>query len=385
MKIISVVGARPNFMKIAAFADAIQTHNSLGKAPYIHHKIIHTGQHYDERMTDTFFRTLSIPKPDLNLHIGSGSHAEQVGNTMIAFEKALIADRPDWVVVLGDVNATLACSIAAAKLQIKVCHIEAGLRSDDFSMPEEINRIITDRISSLLLTPDLKASENLRKEGIPDEKIKFVGNIMIDTLNRHLEKAKSFQVEEVMRFNSFDGKSSIPKNYVLLTLHRPSNVDDNEAIKRITSWVTGVLSKKETVIWVVHPRTEAQLKKLALLEEIKSASNVILLHPLDYLHMLKLSSGSKLIVTDSGGLQEEATVLGKPCLVLRPNTERPLTLAKNGGACLLVDNQIDSLNDALDFVSSNEIKPQIPDRWDGKTSERCLEALLDCQSKISHG
>ncbi len=384
MKIISVVGARPNFMKIAAFADAIQTHNSLGKAPYIHHKIIHTGQHYDERMTDTFFRTLSIPEPDLNLQIGSGTHAEQVGNTMIAFEKVLMAEKPDWVVVPGDVNATLACSIAAAKLQIKVCHIEAGLRSDDHSMPEEINRIITDRISTLLLTPDLMASENLQKEGIPDKKIRFVGNIMIDTLNRHLEKAQSLHIQEIIRLNSFDGESSVPENYVLLTLHRPSNVDDYEALSRITTWIRETLSKNQTVIWVVHPRTEAQLKKLALLDEIKSASNVILLHPLDYLHMLKLSSGSKLIVTDSGGLQEEATVLGKPCLVLRPNTERPLTLAKHGGACLLVDNQIDSLNQALDFVSSNEIKPQVPEKWDGKTSERCLEALLDCQSKLSH-
>lgn len=384
MKIISVVGARPNFMKIAAFADAIEAHNSQGKVPYINHKIIHTGQHYDERMTDTFFRTLSIPEPDLNLQIGSGTHAEQVGNTMIAFEKVLMAERPDWVVVPGDVNATLACSIAAAKLQIKVCHIEAGLRSADNSMPEEINRIITDRISTLLLTPDLMASENLQKEGVPDEKIRFVGNIMIDTLNRHFKKAQSIQIQEIIQLNSFDGKSSLPENYVLLTLHRPSNVDDYEALSRITTWIRESLSKNQTVIWVVHPRTESQLKKLALWEEIESASNVILLHPLDYLHMLKLSSCSKLIVTDSGGLQEEATVLGKPCLVLRLNTERPLTLAKHGGTCLLVDNQIDSLNQALDFVSSNKTKPQVPEKWDGKTSERCLKALLDCQSKLNH-
>ena len=385
MKIISVVGARPNFMKIAAFAQAIQSHNALGKKPFINHILIHTGQHYDERMTDTFFKTLSIPEPDLNLQIGSGSHAEQVGLTMIAFEKVLLKERPDWVVVPGDVNATLACSIAAAKLQIKVCHIEAGLRSNDHTMPEEINRIITDRISNLLLTPDLLAKENLIKEGVAENKIHFVGNVMIDTLLKHIKKAVSLDRSEVYSSNSIIERSFDPDNYVLMTLHRPSNVDDPEALKRITDWVENTLSKSISVIWVIHPRTENQLKKLSLWEKLISTENMLFLYPLDYHHMLKLSSESDLIITDSGGLQEEATVLKKPCLVIRPNTERPITLVSNGGSCILVDNHEGSLNEALARVRSNKIHPQTPLRWDGKASERCLEAILSSDSIANDG
>jgi UDP-N-acetylglucosamine 2-epimerase (non-hydrolysing) len=382
MKIISVVGARPNFMKIAAFSEAIKKHNEQGYTPFVDHKIIHTGQHYDTRMTDAFFEALSIPQPDLNLHIGSGTHAEQVGYTMIAFEKVLLEERPDWVVVPGDVNATLACSIAAAKLQIKVCHIEAGLRSNDHTMPEEINRILTDRISSLLLTPDRLATENLLREGVPSEKIAFVGNIMIDTLNRHIETAKALDKFEVIEQNEIFKKQLKPTNYVLVTLHRPSNVDDEEALKRITSWVKNTLSKNKTVIWVIHPRTASQMKLLGIWNTILESENIIFLHPLNYHEMLKLSSESDLIITDSGGLQEEATILGKPCIVLRPNTERPITLVKNGGVCSLVKNYENDLNQALEFFLSNKIKPIIPEKWDGRTSERCLQALITYKNEV---
>lgn len=376
MKIISVVGARPNFMKIAAFAEAIQSHNNSGKSPHINHLLIHTGQHYDERMTDTFFKALSIPEPDLNLQIGSGTHAEQVGNTMIAFEKVLLKEKPDWVVVPGDVNATLACSIASAKLQIKVCHIEAGLRSNDHSMPEEINRIITDRISNLLLTPDTLASENLIKEGVSKSKIKFVGNIMIDTLLRHFEKAKSLLTQDIFTRNSIVDKGFLPENFVLMTLHRPSNVDDTEALLRITEWVKNTLSIDSSVVWVIHPRTENQLKKHKLWDNLIQSENILFLYPLNYHDMLKLSYECSLIITDSGGLQEEATVLKKPCLVIRPNTERPITLAENGGSCILVDNHEASLNAAIEEIRSRKQVAQTPDKWDGKASERCLDAIL---------
>ncbi|MEX1189799.1 MAG: UDP-N-acetylglucosamine 2-epimerase (non-hydrolyzing) [Bacteroidia bacterium] len=384
MKIISVVGARPNLMKIAAFAEAIKLHNDGGKMPKIHHILIHTGQHYDERMTDTFFRSLSIPEPDVNLQIGSGTHAEQVGNTMIAFEKVLMEEKPDWVVVPGDVNATLACSIAAAKLQIKVCHIEAGLRSNDNRMPEEINRIITDRISSLLLTPDRLATENLLEEGIEKEKIAFTGNIMIDTLMRHIDKAKSLNRNEVILQNEIVKKDLLPENFVLITLHRPSNVDDSEALERITFWIQNTLSANKTVIWVIHPRTASQLKKLLLWEKLSETKNLLLLHPLDYHHMLKLSSESDLIITDSGGLQEEATVLGKACIVIRPNTERPITLFKNGGSCILVKNDANSLDEAMEFFTSNPIKPSLPEKWDGKTAERCLNAIISFKKETAY-
>ncbi|MEZ5173507.1 MAG: UDP-N-acetylglucosamine 2-epimerase (non-hydrolyzing) [Bacteroidia bacterium] len=382
IKIISVVGARPNFMKIAPFSEVIQRHNLEGRKPYIEHKIVHTGQHYDARMTDVFFNALSIPKPDLNLQVGSGTHAEQVGNTMIAFEKVLIEEKPDWVVVPGDVNATLACSLAAAKLQIKVCHIEAGLRSDDLAMPEEINRILTDRISSLLLTPDVIAGENLLREGIPSQNIRFVGNIMIDTLNRHLEKARGLSVDDIISENAISKNISGPDEFNLLTLHRPSNVDDADTLSAFVDWIENTLSPKTPVVWVIHPRTENQLKKLNLWNRLVSLDTIFLVHPLSYHQLLKLSTSAKLIITDSGGLQEEATVIGKPCVVLRNNTERPQTLIKNGGTCLLTLNREKELNEAIEFFEVTRLESVIPERWDGKSAERCLEAIISFKSNL---
>jgi UDP-N-acetylglucosamine 2-epimerase (non-hydrolysing) len=384
MKIISVVGARPNFMKIAAFAAAIKTHNLNGLTPYIHHKIIHTGQHYDERMTDVFFKALSIPEPDMNLQIGSGTHAEQVGYTMIAFEKVLLEEKPDWVVVPGDVNATLACALAAAKLQIKVCHIEAGLRSFDHSMPEEINRILTDRISSLLLTPDKIAGENLLLEGTSKSKIRFVGNIMIDTLKQHINEANNLDLPWIIENNSINKVSQLHDKFILLTLHRPSNVDDYEALERITNWSIRKSGKDFSVIWVLHPRTENKLKELNLWDRLQVSDGIKLLQALNYHEMLKLSSSAHLIVTDSGGLQEEATVLGKPCIVLRPNTERPATLVENGGTCLLTGNDEIKMNDAFDYFLSENIGSVIPEKWDGKTAERCVEAIVSYNTNVIH-
>lgn len=382
IKIISVVGARPNFMKIAPFSKAIQRHNLEGRNPVIEHKIVHTGQHYDARMTDVFFNALSIPQPDLNLQVGSGTHAEQVGNTMIAFEKVLIEEKPDWVVVPGDVNATLACALAAAKLQIKVCHIEAGLRSNDLSMPEEINRILTDRISSLLLTPDVIASENLLREGIPSQNIHFVGNIMIDTLNHQFEKSSGLSIEDIISENAATKNTSGLNRFILLTLHRPSNVDDADILISFVDWVENTLSTKIPVVWVIHPRTENQLKKLNLWDRLASLDSIILLHPLNYHQLLKLSTSAKLIITDSGGLQEEATVIGKPCIVLRNNTERPLTLIKNGGTCRLTLNREKDLNDALAFFEEMHLASVVPEKWDGKTAERCLEAIISFKNNL---
>jgi len=371
-------------MKIAAFAAAIKTHNSNGLTPYIHHKIIHTGQHYDERMTDVFFKALSIPEPDINLQIGSGSHAEQVGYTMIAFEKVLLKEKPDWVVVPGDVNATLACALAAAKLQIKVCHIEAGLRSFDNSMPEEINRILTDRISSLLLTPDRIASENLLLEGISKSKIRFVGNIMIDTLKQHFNETNNLDLFRIIENNSLNEESLLNDKFILLTLHRPSNVDDYEALERITNWIINKSEGAYSVIWVLHPRTESKLKALNAWDRLQSSKGIKLLQALNYHEMLKLSSSAHLIVTDSGGLQEEATVLGKPCIVLRQNTERPATLVKNGGTCLLTGNDQSKMNDAFDYFLNENIDPVTPEKWDGKTAERCLEAIVSYNTNVTH-
>ncbi|MFC2175559.1 non-hydrolyzing UDP-N-acetylglucosamine 2-epimerase, partial [Bacteroidota bacterium] len=328
MKIISVVGARPNFMKIAPFIKAIQDHNIAGE-PKIEHLLVHTGQHYDDRMSNAFFSALNIPQADINLEVGSGSHAEQVGNTMIAFEKVLLDENPDWVVVVGDVNATLACSVTAKKLHIKVCHIEAGLRSGDIKMPEEINRLVTDRLSDLLLVPDRLSIKNLEQEGAVPASIQFVGNIMIDTLEANREKASSLNVQDIVNQNALlenDIAIDSEQEFALITLHRPSNVDNEEILTAIVNFLADEVTDDMSIIWPVHPRTEKQLKKFGIWSKLTDNPKVMLLHPLGYHEMLRLNMGAKIVLTDSGGLQEECTVLGSPCLTLRWNTERPITL-----------------------------------------------------------
>lgn len=324
MKIISVVGARPNFMKIAPFCRAIAVYNQANSQNPIEHILVHTGQHYDVRMSESFFSALGIPDPDINLEVGSGSHAEQVGNTMIAFEKVCLEEKPDWVVVVGDVNATLACSVTAKKLHIKVCHIEAGLRSGDINMPEEINRLVTDRLSDILLTPDRLSSDNLRKEGVPEEKIAFVGNIMIDTLEANREKANQLDINTVISENILDDSQTPQQTdwsrYAVCTLHRPSNVDDKNILGAILNFFADEVTKDIPVIWAIHPRTQKMLKEFDLWDKATSAKNLILLNPIGYHEMLRLNTSATIMLTDSGGLQEECCVLGTPCLTLRWNT-----------------------------------------------------------------
>lgn len=382
MKIISVVGARPNFMKIAPFVHAIEEHNIKSDLnERIEHILVHTGQHYDARMSDTFFEELNIPDADINLGVGSGSHAEQVGHTMIEFEKVLRRERPDWVVVVGDVNATLACSITAKKEWIKVCHIEAGLRSGDMTMPEEINRIVTDRLSDLLLTPDRLAGQNLVNEGISLEKIFFVGNIMIDTLEVNKSKAKSLSIDDILQRNLLEGsthKSFVVNDgeFALMTLHRPSNVDIKSIFKPIIEFLINEVAADLPIVWPMHPRARKQLIDFKLFDIVDNHPNIVLLEPLGYYDMLRLNMGSRIMLTDSGGLQEECTVLGTPCLTLRWNTERPITLKEFGGASVLVGNNIDRIRNEYNTAMANECKPTYPPLWDGHTGKRCLESII---------
>jgi len=379
MKIISVVGARPNFMKIAPFVNAIEAHNTSHPDNPVRHILVHTGQHYDMRMSEGFFRSLSIPDPDINLEIGSGSHAEQVGQTMIAFEKVLLQEKPDWVVVVGDVNATLACSVTAKKLCVKVCHIEAGLRSGDITMPEEINRLVTDRLSDLLLTPDLMSSGNLRREGVPEERIGFVGNIMIDTLEANRDKAIALDPASILTDNLLAPGAVCPAlsdGYVLLTMHRPSNVDRQEVLEPILNFLTDEVAARMPAVWPIHPRTQKMLQSFGLWDKAVACPNLVLLHPLGYHEMLRLNMQATIMLTDSGGLQEECCVLGTPCLTLRWNTERPVTLKEHGGASVLVGNNVERIRYEFLIALEGGRVPQRPDLWDGKAAVRCFEELL---------
>jgi len=380
MKIVSVVGARPNFMKIAPFIRSIEEHNS-GSDEKVEHILVHTGQHYDVRMSQNFFDELNIPDADIHLGVGSGSHAEQVGKTMIEFEKVLQQEKPDWVVVVGDVNATLACSVTAKKEHIKCCHIEAGLRSGDIRMPEEVNRLVTDRLSDLLLTPDLLSNNNLKQEGVDDSRIRFVGNIMIDTLELQREKAAQMSFGDIIRDNLLEGTEGSVNfksdNYGIVTMHRPSNVDEETIFRPIIEFLTNEVCEKVQIVWPIHPRAVKQLKTFGLYEKVVSNKNLILLHPIGYHEMLKLNMNAKIMLTDSGGLQEECTVLGTPCLTLRWNTERPVTLREYGGASVLVGNNIERIREEFNTTMSLVRKPVRPELWDGKTAGRCLEAIIE--------
>ncbi|MFZ0283084.1 MAG: UDP-N-acetylglucosamine 2-epimerase (non-hydrolyzing) [Bacteroidales bacterium] len=407
MKIVSVVGARPNFMKIAPFVNAITKYNIditsvdpdghvrhavRGKVnpQLIEHILVHTGQHYDKSMSDSFFDELNIPEPDINLGVGSGTHAGQVGQTMIAFEKVLRAEKPDWVVVVGDVNATLACSVTAKKELVKVCHIEAGLRSGDMTMPEEINRLVTDRLSDLLLAPDMLSVSNLKAEGVPDSKIRFVGNIMIDTLEDHRVQASQLKIIEIIDRNlikraggagqSAGGQQhhfSQSDNFAVLTIHRPSNVDDAKNFKSILSLLIKELPEDLPILWPVHPRARKNMEGFGYFNEIADNPKFILLEPLGYLEMLRLNMSARIMLTDSGGLQEECTILGTPCLTLRQNTERPVTLLEHGGASVLVGNDIETIRKEIPAALNKPRSPFRPPLWDGKAAERCLAAILE--------
>jgi UDP-N-acetylglucosamine 2-epimerase (non-hydrolysing) len=388
MKILSVVGARPNFMKIAPFIRAIEKHNHENGGG-IQHILVHTGQHYDVRMSEAFFTALNIPDPDINLEIGSGSHAEQIGYTMVAFEKVLLEQKPDWVVVVGDVNATLSCSVIAKKLNIKLCHIEAGLRSGDMTMPEEINRLVTDRLSDLLLTPDTLSSENLRIEGTLEEKIHFVGNIMIDTLEANREEAAKLTLKKIIKENLAQGCKypqiyPADNDYVVMTLHRPSNVDSEEVFVPLIKFLLNEVTKDHLIIWTIHPRARKQLIALGLWDSVINHPSLILLEPVGYHEMVRLNMGAKIMLTDSGGLQEECCVLGTPCLTLRWNTERPVTLRENGGASVLVGNNIDRIRKEYFHTLTLKRLPSRPELWDGHTAERIVGKLVEMDQKLKY-
>ena len=371
MKIISVVGARPNFMKIAPFCRA------LNQYPGVRHILVHTGQHYDVRMSDSFFADLGIPEPDVHLNIGSGSHAEQVGRTMIEFEKVVRAEKPDWIVVVGDVNATCACSIVAKKEHVKLAHIEAGLRSGDITMPEEVNRLVTDRLADLLLTPDRISNANLKKEGVEDSRIFFVGNIMIDTLEAQREKAAARRPCELVKRELLESRSipDLPDNgFAVMTMHRPSNVDDAGVLAPLIEFLTGEVAADMPLLWPIHPRARKQLEAFGLWDKVRE--RIILLNPLGYHDMLRLNMGAKIMLTDSGGLQEECCVLGTPCLTLRWNTERPVTLREHGGASILVGNDVGKIRAAYREVLGSPRRPQRPELWDGHTAGRIADAIL---------
>lgn len=382
MKIISVVGARPNFIKIAPFARAIIDYN-VSHNDKVEHIIVHTGQHYDDRMSNNFFKELNIPHPNVNLGIGSGTHAEQVGKTMIEFEKVLKKEKPDWVVVVGDVNATLACSVTAKKEHIKCCHIESGLRSFDNKMPEEINRIVTDRVCDLLLTPDRMSSQNLIKEGVDEAKIKFVGNIMIDTLFANKSLALELDYDQILAKNIIlDNNIKLDlfkdqNNYGLITMHRPSNVDELSVFESLINWLINTASKKIKLIWPIHPRTVKSAKEFKLWDKLINCNNILLLNPISYHEMLNLNNFAKLMLTDSGGLQEECCVLGTPFLTLRWNTERPITLIEHGGTGFLVGNNIENINRDFNVILTEQKQANIPQLWDGNTAKRCLESILN--------
>jgi len=379
-------------MKIAPFIKAIAKHNSHHDKK-IQHILVHTGQHYDDRMSKQFFDELGIPDADINLGIGSGTHAEQVGHGMIELEKVFMEQNPDWVVVVGDVNATLAASVAAKKLHIKVCHIEAGLRSGDMTMPEEINRLVTDRLSDLLLTPDTISIDNLKAEGVADDKIVFVGNIMIDTLEENRTRAHQIDIMNIISNNFLNEVSSNHSplrvnefarlykdemdGFAVVTLHRPSNVDHPEILGSIVDFLADEVTNHMLIFWPIHPRTLKNLKTFGLLNKILSNSKVILMQPLGYLDMLRLNMDARIMLTDSGGLQEECTILGTRCLTLRWNTERPVTLKEYGGASVLVGNNISRIRAEYQASLTEPRHPVMPELWDGKTAERCVTAIVE--------
>lgn len=364
LKVINVVGARPNFMKVAPIVEAMRR-----RGPAFAPVVLHTGQHYDERMSDAFFRDLGLPRPDVHLGVGSASHAQQTAAVMQRFEPVVLEQKPDWVLVVGDVNSTLACALVCSKLGIRVAHVEAGLRSRDRAMPEEINRLLTDQISDLLLTPSEDGDRNLLAEGIPRERIRFVGNVMIDSLFKQLERAAGSRVREELEVAGSD--------YAVVTLHRPSNVDDPRVLRGILSALTRV-SERLPVVFPIHPRTRKNLDEFGLLGASEGSGRVRLVEPLGYLDFLRLYSGARLVLTDSGGIQEETTALGIPCLTLRENTERPVTVELGTNRVVGTDpERIFAEAEAALAADRRKEPPRVPPLWDGRAAERILDALLE--------
>jgi len=357
--IILVVGARPNFMKIAP----IHAELSARKIPTI---LLHTGQHYDENMSKVFFDDLGMKEPDIHLGVGSGSHASQTAKVMVEFEKVCNEYRPSMVVVVGDVNSTLACSIVCAKSLIPCAHVEAGLRSFDRQMPEEINRILTDSISNLLLTPSADGDANLREEGASEDRIHRVGNVMIDSLFDNVKKSESSTIRNDL---------NLGEAYALLTLHRPSNVDNQDTFTRIIEALEEISSDLE-IVFPIHPRTRKMAQSFELLDRLETNPQIRITEPIGYLDFVSLMSNSKLVLTDSGGLQEETTALGIPCLTLRENTERPITVLEGTNTIVGTDKEL-IIKLSKEVIENGGKSGRIPELWDGKTAERIADVILD--------
>ena len=363
LKLLLVSGARPNFMKIAPVIHAIRAHNAAcNGGRTISFRLVHTGQHYDEKMSGVFFQELGLPAPDYNLEVGSASHAAQTANIMLAFEPVCLHEKPDWVVVVGDVNSTAACALVAAKLGIAVAHIEAGLRSFDRAMPEELNRLVTDALADLLLTPSADADDNLCREGVSGAKIRRVGNVMIDSLMGQLPQATAANTLERMGLEN--------GRFVYVTLHRPSNVDIRENLAVIVRELT-TLSVQWPIIFPIHPRTRRRMAEFGL--SFDAHPGVRPLEPLGYLDSLNLTRHARFLLTDSGGLQEESTYFRTPCLTLRPNTERPVTITVGS-------NRLTSVATLRDDITKLLAEPErlgaTPPLWDGRTAARIVTELL---------
>lgn len=359
MKITLIAGARPNFIKIAPITHAFDRAKKNGKN--ITFRLVHTGQHYDAKMSETFFEQLNIPEPDVNLNCGGGSQAEQTASIMIAFEKELISNPADYVLVVGDVTSTLACSIVAKKLNTKVIHVEAGIRSGDMSMPEEINRMVTDSITDLFFTTTLEASENLFKLGIPNQRVYWVGNVMIDTL-----RANEYRFSKP---DFWESHSLITGEYFVMTMHRPANVDEGEKLKTFVKEIAEN-AKDKKVIFPIHPRTKRVFEDQGV-----SLKNIHTIDPLGYLEFNFLVKNSIGVITDSGGITEETTVMGIPCITLRDNTERPETV--HIGTNELIGTNPKKIGPAMNRILDGAWKKgDIPEKWDGKTAERIIEILI---------
>ena len=392
IKILSVVGARPNFMKIAAICEAVREYNATNNSLSIDHVLVHTGQHYDANMSDMFFNDLELPSPNLFLGVGSGSHSAQTAKIMEGFERVLLVEKPDIVIVVGDVNSTLASALVTKKTSWtnqtgrdfipKLVHVEAGLRSFDRTMPEEVNRIVTDALSDVLFTTEESANENLKREGVQAEKIHFVGNVMIDTLLRYRSKAKESTILKDLQL--FDKDHAKP--YAILTLHRPANVDDRETlIKMLDAFLQ--ISRDMPLVFPVHPRTLKQIQEADLgdyfvdhfidrPEPWDSRVRIRLLPPLGYLDFLELMSLAQVVLTDSGGIQEETTILGVPCITLRDNTERPVTLTH--GTNVLVGSDCKKIIEEFTRVVRGQREiPSAPQLWDGYAARRIIRILVE--------
>lgn len=361
MNLIHVVGARPNFMKAAPVLRALASREGVSQ------KLVHTGQHYDANMSDIFFQQLGMPQPDINLEVGSGSHAVQTAEIMTRFEEVVRADRPDWVLVYGDVNSTVAAALVCAKLGIPVAHVEAGLRSFDRRMPEEINRLVTDQLSDLLFTPSMDGNENLQREGIDGGKVHLVGNVMIDSLLHLLPEAEALwpRLQETLPLD-------VGQGYGLVTLHRPSNVDSPQVLRHILTTLNRI-AEQLPLLFPIHPRTRQRIQAL---EDVRLSDAMYMIEPMGYLEFLTLQQHASLIITDSGGIQEETTYLGVPCLTLRENTERPVTVQL--GTNQLIGQDMERLEEAVQEILGRDAKTgTIPPLWDGKASQRIADVLTN--------